>query len=68
MRRYLPELAKVPDKYLSEPWRMPEDVQESAGCVIGRDYPEPVVDLREARAEALARYGAAAGVAGAWDG
>jgi deoxyribodipyrimidine photo-lyase len=64
VHRYLPELAKVPDKYLSEPWRMPEGVQESAGCVIGRDYPEPIVDLRQARAEALARYGAATGVAG----
>lgn len=56
VRRYVDELRAVPDRYLAEPWTMPEDVQRSAGCVIGRDYPEPVVDHAEARREALARY------------
>lgn len=56
VRAYVPELARVPDRYLAEPWRMPDDAQESAGCVIGRDYPEPIVDLRLAREQALARY------------
>jgi deoxyribodipyrimidine photo-lyase len=60
VRTYVPELVKVPDRYLPEPWLMPDPVQRSAACVIGRDYPEPVVDLHAARAEALARYGAAA--------
>jgi deoxyribodipyrimidine photo-lyase len=57
IRTYVPELAEVPTKYIAEPWTMPEDVQNAAGCIIGTDYPEPLVDLREARAEALARYG-----------
>lgn len=57
IRAYVPELGKVPTKYIAEPWTMPEQEQRAAGCVIGTDYPEPVVDLREARAEALARYG-----------
>jgi deoxyribodipyrimidine photo-lyase len=56
VRRYVPELAPVPDKYLREPWEMPEEVQEQCGCVIGRDYPEPIVDHREAREEAFERY------------
>jgi len=56
VRRYVPELADVPDDYLSEPWTMPDEVQEQAGCRIGRDYPEPIVDHRQAREEALARY------------
>ncbi len=56
VRRYVPELRVVPDRYLSEPWRMPAEVQEEAGCIIGRDYPEPIVDHAEAREEALARY------------
>ena len=56
VRRYVPELADVPDEHLAEPWEMPEDVQHEAGCVIGEDYPEPIVDHREARQEALARY------------
>lgn len=41
--RYVPELASVPDKYLAEPWRMPAAVQAECGCVIGRDYPGPIV-------------------------
>lgn len=39
----MPELANVPSKYLAEPWRMPAAVQAQCGCVIGRDYPGPVV-------------------------
>ena len=56
VRRYVPELADVPDAYLREPWTMPADVQERAGCLIGRDYPEPIVDHAQARREALDRY------------
>ena len=56
VRRYVPELRGVPDEYLREPWTMPDDVQRTAGCVIGEDYPEPIVDHREAREEAFARY------------
>jgi deoxyribodipyrimidine photo-lyase len=56
VRMHVPELAEVPDEYLSEPWTMPAEVQELAGCVIGRDYPEPIVDHAEARREAIERY------------
>lgn len=35
---------------------MPEGLQREVGCVIGEDYPEPMVDRREGREEALARY------------
>jgi deoxyribodipyrimidine photo-lyase len=59
VRRHVPELEGVPDRYLAEPWTMPAEVQREAGCVIGRDYPEPIVDHREAREAALARYRAA---------
>ena len=56
VRRYVPELREVPDRYLAEPWTMPDDVQRAAGCVIGTDYPEPIVDHAEARRAALERY------------
>ena len=59
VRRYVPELRAVPDQYLAEPWRMPAEVQRAAGCEIGRDYPEPIVDHRRAREDTLARYAAA---------
>ena len=56
VRRYVPELRDVPDRYLAEPWTMPEEAQRACGCVIGRDYPEPIVDHAEARRAALERY------------
>ncbi|MGZ5312241.1 MAG: FAD-binding domain-containing protein [Solirubrobacterales bacterium] len=40
---------------------MPPEVQEECGCVIGRDYPEPIVDHKLAREEAMTRFRAAAG-------
>ena len=58
VRRYVQELRDVPAEFLSEPWHMPAEVQREAGCVLGRDYPEPIVDHAEARRAALARYAA----------
>ncbi len=54
--RYVPELNGVPDKYMREPWKMPDDIQREVGCVIGEDYPAPIVDHKIAREEALQRY------------
>jgi deoxyribodipyrimidine photo-lyase len=56
VRRYVRELADVPDEYLREPWAMPAEVQRAAGCEIGDDYPRPIVDHAQARREALERY------------
>jgi deoxyribodipyrimidine photo-lyase len=56
MRRWVPALRPVPGWYLREPWRMPPELQGEVGCVIGRDYPAPIVDHVEARRLALARY------------
>jgi deoxyribodipyrimidine photo-lyase len=56
VRRYLPELAGVPQEHLPEPWKMPAELQREAGCIIGRDYPGPIVDLAQGRRAALARY------------
>jgi len=56
VRRWCPELCDVPLAKLAEPWTMTADEQAAAGCVIGRDYPAPVVDHRHERERALARY------------
>ncbi len=56
IRRYLPELARVPNKYIHAPWLMGRNEQEALGVVIGRDYPGPIVDHARARAATLARY------------
>lgn len=44
IRRWVPELAKVPLPYLAEPWKMDATLQRMAGCTIGVDYPAPIVD------------------------
>jgi deoxyribodipyrimidine photo-lyase len=56
VRLHVPELAPVPDEYIREPWTMPPELQREVGCVIGSDYPEPIVDHAEARRQALERY------------
>ena len=56
VRKYVPELRDVPDSYLAEPAEMPPEVQREVGCVIGEDYPEPMVDHKAAREDALERY------------
>ncbi len=48
IRQYIPELQSVPDEYIAAPWKMPDKVQQAFGCVIGRDYPEPIVDGKQA--------------------
>jgi len=55
-RRHVPELSGLPDKYLFNPWEAPPDVLASAGVVLGRNYPEPIVDLKESREHALAAF------------
>lgn len=67
IRRWVPELADVPDTFLPEPWRMSLSQQESSGCVLGVDYPRPIVDDRKAVALAKERLYAIRQSAGARD-
>jgi deoxyribodipyrimidine photo-lyase len=67
IRRYVPELTNVPDKYIHAPWTMPAEIQANCGVVIGRDYPAPIVDHAEARQRTLARFKQATGDGGQAD-
>jgi deoxyribodipyrimidine photo-lyase len=56
VRRWVPELAAVPEAYVHSPWEMPADVQKQVSCWIGKDYPAPIVDHHQARQRVLAVY------------
>lgn len=55
IRKYVPELAKYPDRYIYEPWLAPKACQERAGCVVGVHYPNRVVVHENVYKENIAR-------------
>lgn len=59
VRRYLPELANVPNKHIHTPHLMASADQIRADLRVGRDYPAPIVDHKVQRERALALYGKA---------
>ncbi len=65
LKQFLPALEGVPEPYLAEPHLMPMMEQQMAGCVIGRDYPEPIVDHGAAYQHAKLRIGEARKAEGA---
>lgn len=56
VRKWCPELAGLPDKWLHRPWEAPPEVLADAGVELGRTYPKPIVDHAAARDRALAAY------------
>jgi deoxyribodipyrimidine photo-lyase len=55
-KKYVPELKNLPNKYLFSPWEAPKEILESAGIELGKDYPEPIVDLKISRELALEAF------------
>ena len=57
VRRWCPELAKLPDKWIHQPDKAPAEVLHAAGVELGRNYPEPLVSHVTAREVALEAFG-----------
>jgi deoxyribodipyrimidine photo-lyase len=53
VKRYCPELSKLPDKYIHNPWDAPNNILDYAGVKLGENYPKPLVDLKVSRQRAL---------------
>ena len=61
IKRYIPELAKLPTPYLFSPWNAPAEVLEAAGISLGETYPYPIVDFSVTRRQAQAAFDALEG-------
>ena len=56
VRRWCPELARLPTPHIHAPFEAPPFILEAAGVVLGKSYPTPIVDHKTARLAALAGY------------
>ncbi len=56
IKRFVPELSRLPKKYIHRPFEAPPEVLQKAGVTLGKTYPKPVVNHFEARDRALAAY------------
>ncbi|KAL5575630.1 hypothetical protein UlMin_017329 [Ulmus minor] len=59
IRHFLPVLKDMPKEYIYEPWTAPLSIQKKAKCIIGKDYPKPVVSHDSASKECKSRMGEA---------
>ena len=57
VRHWVPQLSRLPDKWVHQPWAAPAEVLAGAGLSLGANYPQPLVDLKASRLRALDAWG-----------
>ncbi len=56
VKKFLPFLNKIPEKFIHSPWEMTFDEQKKNNFILGKDYPKPIVDLSDTRKRALVAF------------
>jgi deoxyribodipyrimidine photo-lyase len=56
VRRHVPALANLPDKYIHSPWLAPDEILDKANIKIGHNYPAPIINLKASRDRALEAF------------
>ena len=56
VKKYLPEIKNISTKFIHNPWKINRKEQVECNCIIGKDYPRPIVNLSKSRDKALEAF------------
>lgn len=56
IRKFIPELKLLPNKYLFSPWMAPKNILEQSNIILGKTYPNPIIDINLSRLKAIESF------------